>query len=52
MIYTTDIVEGFHHQILKYTKSKSAFTSENALNKLIYCAGQKVLEKWNQPMHN
>jgi putative transposase len=52
MIYTTNIVEGFHRQIRKYTKSKGAFTSENALNKLIYCACQKVLEKWNQPMHN
>ena len=29
-----------------------AFTSENALLKLIYCACQKVLEKWNQPMRN
>jgi hypothetical protein len=52
MIYTTNIVEGFHRQIRKYTKSKGAFTSENALNKLIYAACQKVLEKWNQPMHN
>ena len=52
MIYTTNIVEGFHRQIRKYTKNKGAFTSENALNKLIYCACQKVLEKWNQPMHN
>ena len=52
MIYTTNIVEGFHRQIRKYTKSKGAFTSENALNKLIYCACQKVLEKWSQPMHN
>jgi putative transposase len=52
MIYTTNIVEGFHRQIRKYTKNKGAFTSENALNKLIYCACQKVLENWNQPMHN
>lgn len=52
MIYTTNIVAGFHRQIRKYTKSKGAFTSEKALNKLIYCACQKVLEKWNQPMHN
>jgi putative transposase len=27
-------------------------TGENALVKLIYCACQEVLEKWNQPMHN
>lgn len=52
IIYTTNIVEGFHRQIRKYTKSKGAFTSENALVKLIYCACQKILEKWNQPMHN
>jgi putative transposase len=52
IIYTTNIVEGFHRQIRKYTKTKGAFTSENALVKLIYCACQKVLEKWNMPMHN
>lgn len=52
IIYTTNIVEGFHRQIRKYTKSKGAFTSENALIKLIYSASQKVLEKWGQPMHN
>jgi putative transposase len=52
IIYTTNIIEGFHRQLRKYTKSKGAFTSENALLKLIYCACQKVVEKWNQPMHN
>lgn len=52
IIYTTNIVEGFHRQIRKYTKNKGAFTSENALVKLIYCACQKILEKWNQPMQN
>jgi putative transposase len=36
----------------KYTKTKGAFVSENALLKLIYCACQKVLEKRTQPMHN
>lgn len=52
IIYTTNIIEGFHRQIRKYTKSKGAFVSENALMKLIYCACQKVMEKWSQPMHN
>lgn len=52
IIYTTNIVEGFHRQVRKYTKSKGAFTSENALVKLIYCACQKILGKWDQPMHN
>ena len=52
IFYTTNIVEGFHRQIRKYTKNKGAFTSENALLKLIYCACQKVLEKWSQPINN
>jgi transposase-like protein len=52
IIYTTNIIESFHRQIRKYTKSKGAFTSENALLKLIYCACEKMMEKWNQPMHN
>jgi putative transposase len=52
IIYTTNIIEGFHRQVRKYTKSKGAFVSENALMKLIYCACQNVLEKWTMPMHN
>lgn len=41
IVYTTNIIEGFHRQIRKNTKGKGAFTSENALMKLIYCAWQK-----------
>lgn len=52
MIYTTNIIERFHRQVCKYTKSKGAFTSENALLKLVYCACQRVQEKWNQSMHS
>ncbi len=29
-----------------------AFTSENALVKLIYPTYQRIRMKWNQPMHN
>lgn len=52
LIYTTNAIEGFHRQVRKYTKSKGAFTSENALVKLIYSAYQRIKAKWNQPMHN
>lgn len=52
VIYTTNAIEGFHRQVRKYTKSKGAFTSENALVKLIYSAYQRIKEKWNQPLHN
>ena len=52
LIYTTNPIEGFHRQIRKYTKTKGAFTSENALFKLLFCAIDKISSKWNQPIQN
>jgi len=52
LIYTTNPIEGFHRQVRKYTKTKGAFTSENALFKLIFCAINNIALKWNQPLHN
>jgi putative transposase len=52
LIYTTNAIEGFHRQVRKYTKTKGAFTSESALFKLIYCAIQKITEKWTAPLQN
>ena len=42
IIYTTNTIEGYHRQIRKITKSKGAFTSENALLKLAYLAIQNM----------
>jgi len=50
LIYTTNPIEGFHRQVRKYTKSKGAFTSENALFKLLYSAIQQIKKKWNMPV--
>ena len=50
LIYTTNPIEGFHRQVRKYTKSKGAFTSENALFKLVYSAIQQIKKKWNMPV--
>lgn len=52
MIYTTNPIEGFHRQVRKYTKTKGAFTSENALFKLVFCAISKITAKWNMPLQN
>lgn len=51
-IYTTNAIEGFHRQVRKFTKTKGAFTSESALFKLVYCACQKIAEKWTAPLQN
>lgn len=52
LIYTTNAVEGLHRMVRKYTKSKGAFSSENALIKLVYCAYIKVAKKWTMPVAN
>lgn len=52
LIYTTNAIEGFHRQVRKVTKNKSAFTSDMALMKLIYLAHQNIKKKWTQPLHN
>lgn len=52
IIYTTNAIEGFHRQVRKYTKTKGAFTSENALFKLVYCAIERIKGKWTQPLQN
>lgn len=38
MIYTTNIVEGYHRQLRKVTKTKTAYPSDDALRKMIYLA--------------
>jgi putative transposase len=52
LIYTTNPIEGFHRQIRKYTKTKGAFTSENALFKLIFCAINNIENRWSMPLQN
>lgn len=52
IIYTTNIIEGFYRQIRNVTKSKGAFTSEDALMKLLFLAQDNISSKWNRPVHN
>lgn len=52
MMYTTNIIEGFHRQVRKVTKTKGAFTSDTALLKLIYLATMRMIEKWNNCITN
>jgi transposase-like protein len=52
IIYTTNIIEGVHRQFRKLTKTKGAFTSENALLKLLYLGIQRISQKWTAPLQN
>jgi transposase-like protein len=52
IMYTTNIIEGFHRQLRSITKSKGAFQSEDALMKLLFLAQENITSKWNRPLHN
>ena len=52
MIYTTNIVEGFHRQVRKVTKTKGSFTSQTALEKLIFLSIKNISKKWVMPVQN
>ena len=48
IVYTTNTVEAYHRQIRKLTKTKGAFTSDNALLKLAFLAIMNVDKLWNK----
>lgn len=47
IIYTTNPIESYHRMIRKVTKTKGAFSSENAILKQIYLAIQNAQTKWS-----
>lgn len=52
LIYTTNTVEGYHHQIRKVTKNKGVFPNDTALEKLVYLAYRNIRKKWTMPLAN
>ena len=52
IIYTTNIIEGFHRQLRNITKTKGAFPTDDALMKLLFLAQEDICSKWNRPVHN
>ena len=52
IMYTTNIIEGFHRQLRSVTKTKGAFQSEDALMKLLFLVQENITAKWNKPVHN
>jgi transposase-like protein len=49
IIYTTNIVEGYHRQLRKVTKNRSVFPHDHALFKLLYLATMEAKKKWDLP---
>lgn len=51
VIYTTNIIESFHSQLRKVTKSKRVFSSDMALLKLLYLVHHNINGRWKTQMH-
>lgn len=49
IIYTTNIIEGFHRQMRKVTKNRSKFSSDDALFKILYLVTQDISKIWQTP---
>lgn len=52
MIYTTNIIEGYHRQLRKVTKTKTAYPTDESLRKIIYLATMEAAKKWTMPVRN
>ena len=52
LIYTTNTVEGYHRQLRKVTKTKTAYPTDEALRKILYLATMDISRKWTMPILN
>lgn len=52
IIYTTNPIESYHRMVRKVTKTKGAFSSEDAILKQIYLATVNCNTKWRGQMFN
>lgn len=52
IIYTTNTADGYHRQLRKVTKNKGVFTSDTALEKLVYLEFARIRDRWFQSVQN
>lgn len=52
LMYTTNMIESFHSQLRKVTKTKRVFPSDMSVFKLLYLVHQHAREGWTGPIAN
>jgi len=52
LIYTTNIVEGYHRQLRQVSKTKGSFSTEMSLIKLLYLKIEKITKEWKGSIAN
>jgi putative transposase len=52
MVYTTNMIEGFHSALRKVTRGKAAFPDDDAVFRALYLRTMDVTKKWTTPVPN
>lgn len=52
MVYTTNLVEGFHSGLRKVTRGKAAFPNDEAVMKALFLRIMDITKKWTMPVPN
>ena len=52
MVYTTNMVEGFHSALRKVTREKAAFPNDDSVFRAVYLRAMDVAKKWTVPVPN
>lgn len=51
-IYTTNVVEGYHRMVRKFTKSKAIFPTDDSIRKVVYLSVKEISKKWSLPVRD
>tara|TARA_R110002050_G_scaffold160185_3_gene289603 strand:- start:1498 stop:1839 length:342 start_codon:yes stop_codon:yes gene_type:complete len=51
-IYTTNLTENSKEKIIKYTKNKLSFPTDDAVMKSVYLTFREATKKWFMPIRN
>lgn len=50
IIYTINIIEGYHRQLRKATRAKATYPTDEVLRNIVYLATVKATKKWTLPV--
>ena len=52
VIYTTNLIENLNGKIIKYTKNKLSFPTDDSVMKSVYLAVREATKKWSMPIRD
>ena len=52
MVYTTNLVEGFHSSLRKVTRGKGALPNDESVKKALFLRIMDIVKKWTMPISN